>query len=192
MKFALYIEHAYVSIGSISTLLRETSRESAFADVLTEGLHISGSLEMAVKRARVRRESGSEGTSSRVTGSDDDGSAPSKKARKELTNDKRDSRQDTETATNGHEDSEDDVDPNDPVIAAHESRLADRLTTCAEAGVIETVTLTDFMCHEHLSIDLGPNMNFIIGHNGSGKSAILTAITGRSILNKHVELSDNF
>lgn len=33
------------------------------------------------------------------------------------------------------------------------------------------------MCHEFLKIDFGPKINFVIGHNGSGKSAILTAIT---------------
>lgn len=32
------------------------------------------------------------------------------------------------------------------------------------------------MCHERLTINLGPQTNFIIGHNGSGKSAILTGI----------------
>ncbi|KAF8250219.1 DEAD-domain-containing protein, partial [Wilcoxina mikolae CBS 423.85] len=32
-------------------------------------------------------------------------------------------------------------------------------------------------CHHYLSIPFGPFMNFIIGHNGSGKSAILTALT---------------
>lgn len=60
---------------------------------------------------------------------------------------------------------------------SYTGRATEQLTTCAEAGVIESVSLVDFMCHENLSIDLGPNMNFIIGHNGSGKSAILTAIT---------------
>ena len=33
------------------------------------------------------------------------------------------------------------------------------------------------MCHDHFSVELGPLMNFIVGKNGSGKSAILTAIT---------------
>jgi chromosome segregation ATPase len=32
-------------------------------------------------------------------------------------------------------------------------------------------------CHKYLIVHMGPLMNFIIGHNGSGKSAILTALT---------------
>ncbi|CAL1283206.1 unnamed protein product, partial [Larinioides sclopetarius] len=32
------------------------------------------------------------------------------------------------------------------------------------------------MCHENLTLSFEPHMNFIIGQNGSGKSAILTAI----------------
>lgn len=43
-------------------------------------------------------------------------------------------------------------------------------------GVIESVECQHFMCHNHLTITLGPLINFIVGHNGSGKSAVLTAI----------------
>ena len=44
-------------------------------------------------------------------------------------------------------------------------------------GVIEKISLTNFMCHDRLEVRPGPKLNFIIGHNGSGKSAVLTGIT---------------
>lgn len=47
----------------------------------------------------------------------------------------------------------------------------------AKAGVIESLVLRNFMCHEYFEIEFGPQLNFIIGRNGSGKSAILTGIS---------------
>ncbi|XP_011621369.1 structural maintenance of chromosomes protein 6B isoform X1 [Amborella trichopoda] len=44
------------------------------------------------------------------------------------------------------------------------------------AGIISKISLENFMCHSSLQIDLGEHVNFITGQNGSGKSAILTAL----------------
>ncbi|KAJ1325605.1 structural maintenance of chromosomes protein 6 [Microdochium nivale] len=44
-------------------------------------------------------------------------------------------------------------------------------------AIIESIECINFMCHVRLHCELGPLLNFIVGENGSGKSAILTAIT---------------
>lgn len=50
-------------------------------------------------------------------------------------------------------------------------------TEPSQAGVIEKISLKNFMCHDSFELTLGPQINFIIGRNGSGKSAILTGIS---------------
>ncbi|MCL7045553.1 hypothetical protein MKW94_011082 [Papaver nudicaule] len=52
--------------------------------------------------------------------------------------------------------------------ASHEPR--------SSAGIITKIHVENFMCHGHMDIQLGDAVNFITGQNGSGKSAILTAL----------------
>lgn len=44
------------------------------------------------------------------------------------------------------------------------------------AGTVLKMVLKNFMCHSYLEINFENNINFIIGKNGSGKSAILTGL----------------
>ncbi|TKY67999.1 Structural maintenance of chromosomes protein 6A [Spatholobus suberectus] len=44
------------------------------------------------------------------------------------------------------------------------------------AGIIKRLRLENFMCHSKHETDFGNHVNFITGQNGSGKSAILTAL----------------
>ncbi|RPD77418.1 P-loop containing nucleoside triphosphate hydrolase protein [Lentinus tigrinus ALCF2SS1-7] len=66
----------------------------------------------------------------------------------------------------------------------HEEIIRERLMNksktqggIAEMGIIESLEMHQFMCHKYLTFQLGPQINFIIGHNGSGKSAVLSALT---------------
>ncbi|KAH8264501.1 hypothetical protein KR038_009222 [Drosophila bunnanda] len=43
-------------------------------------------------------------------------------------------------------------------------------------GKVISMRLTNFMCHSNLFIEFGSNINFLVGNNGSGKSAVITAL----------------
>ncbi|POS76630.1 hypothetical protein DHEL01_v204967 [Diaporthe helianthi] len=61
-------------------------------------------------------------------------------------------------------------------LARQTNRPGD-LNHAAQNGILESIECINFMCHKRLHVPLGPLLNFIVGENGSGKSAVLTAIT---------------
>ncbi|XP_062323272.1 structural maintenance of chromosomes protein 6-like [Osmerus eperlanus] len=66
------------------------------------------------------------------------------------------------------EDNVDEVGPSQPLSLQK---------TVGEVGIVESITLRNFMCHSLLGpFTFGSNVNFVVGNNGSGKSAILTAL----------------
>ncbi|CAE6468016.1 unnamed protein product [Rhizoctonia solani] len=56
------------------------------------------------------------------------------------------------------------------------ARRAQKTGEIAEYGIIEKIELVNFMCHARTTVQFGPQINFVIGHNGSGKSAVLSGI----------------
>ncbi|KAG8381534.1 hypothetical protein BUALT_Bualt06G0131700 [Buddleja alternifolia] len=60
----------------------------------------------------------------------------------------------------------------DPRVFTDPTRRPNRL----QAGIISRIRLENFMCHSNLQIEFGDWINFVTGQNGSGKSAILTAL----------------
>jgi hypothetical protein len=78
-------------------------------------------------------------------------------------------------------DSEEDEDPDTTrqlgaIEAGKRYAVLNPMGRPAETGVIVKIYCENFMCHRKLSINLCPNVNFIHGQNGSGKSAILAAL----------------
>lgn len=58
-----------------------------------------------------------------------------------------------------------------------EDGLSQSQSVTGEVGIIESISLRNFMCHSLLGpFAFGPNVNFVVGNNGSGKSAVLTAL----------------
>ncbi|KAF7239463.1 Structural maintenance of chromosomes protein 6, partial [Varanus komodoensis] len=74
------------------------------------------------------------------------------------------------------EDRYDSDDEGEPSLLQSESNANSQLVS-GEVGIIERIQLKNFMCHSMLGpFNFGSNINFILGNNGSGKSAILTAL----------------
>jgi len=74
-------------------------------------------------------------------------------------------------------DEDNEYDEKNKEIISTRMKLNSSIKNISDIGTIESVELWNFMCHERLRIDFCPRINFVVGHNGSGKSAILTGIT---------------
>uniref|UniRef100_A0AAQ5ZT96 Structural maintenance of chromosomes protein 6 n=1 Tax=Amphiprion ocellaris TaxID=80972 RepID=A0AAQ5ZT96_AMPOC len=77
------------------------------------------------------------------------------------------------------EDGEDDenVADNDQEDVSLTRQLQCTSDVVSDAGIVESITLKNFMCHSLLGpFAFGSNVNFVVGNNGSGKSAVLTAL----------------
>ncbi|KAM7367887.1 hypothetical protein PAMP_014155 [Pampus punctatissimus] len=80
------------------------------------------------------------------------------------------------------EEEEEEGDENVDNVSDQEDPLLSTQMQCAskvvsDAGIVESITLKNFMCHSLLGpFTFGSNVNFVVGNNGSGKSAVLTAL----------------
>lgn len=75
------------------------------------------------------------------------------------------------------EEGDENVDGSDQDDALLSTQLLSAGDVVSDAGIVESITLKNFMCHSLLGpFAFGSNVNFVVGNNGSGKSAILTAL----------------
>ncbi|KAJ7132967.1 P-loop containing nucleoside triphosphate hydrolase protein [Mycena filopes] len=120
----------------------------------------------------------------RTADSDDEERAPPATNRRAANKGKarrRDEDDDDESESDNGDDTEEadrkfEEEHEDTIRAALESRRKVQ-GGIADHGIIENIEMHQFMCHKYLTFSFGPQINFIIGHNGSGKSAVLSAIT---------------
>ncbi|XP_069092072.1 structural maintenance of chromosomes protein 6 [Pleurodeles waltl] len=77
----------------------------------------------------------------------------------------------------GAEDSDDGAEDDVRQSQSYFDSSLNSISSTGEVGIIESISLKNFMCHSMLGpFQFGPNVNFVVGNNGSGKSAVLTAL----------------
>ncbi|KAJ7643937.1 P-loop containing nucleoside triphosphate hydrolase protein [Roridomyces roridus] len=120
----------------------------------------------------------------RTADSDEDEAPRATSSRRASKGKAKSRRRDEESDDDEDQDDDEEVEEKDEdereleadILASLESKRGTR-GGVADHGIIETIEMHQFMCHKFLTFTFGPQINFIIGHNGSGKSAVLSAIT---------------
>lgn len=120
---------------------------------------------MVIRKRKESEEEEDEEDEDDLESGDDDGQPSSKRAR-------------TGTQAGKETDTVDQIRKIGALQDAQHDKLRRKLNNggSTEGGLIRGIYLENFLCHTRLSFAFGPNMNFIIGHNGSGKSAVLTGL----------------
>lgn len=136
-------------VNAIESLqMTETNGKRRFPDVEDEFNHVKSIDVFSRLMSSQKRPRISQGTDS----NEDDVNSTKHKDQSDSESDS-----ESESDTGSEDDTEDDTLP-------------------ASAGILERLQLKNFMCHDSFELDLGPRLNFIVGRNGSGKSAIITGI----------------
>lgn len=87
--------------------------------------------------------------------------------------------EDAEPVNNGASYENDELDDDYSSISSLEDqetaveRMKNQDGHTARHGVVDRIELINFMCHKKLVIELGPRLNFVIGHNGSEYSVVM-------------------
>lgn len=168
-------EDDYDDVSSISTLTDESHLERRIGEIIDLEVFTEWPQR---KRARLSEQSNTnEDADSVLNISDEEESDVSSDDIDEEVPARRNN-----AAAEDEESADDDLGDLDDAAATQRVREryeknARRENHAADNAIIEELECRNFMCHAHLKIMIGPLINFIIGHNGSGKSAVLTALT---------------
>lgn len=111
---------------------------------------------------------------SRLDPNTDISASPSRRAAKrarviEQTSSEDDEPIDSQDSQDSQSDHSDEEDGEAAAVDADIVAMCDMLQQKSEGplGTIESIVLINFMCHERFEVKFGPNINFVIGENGS-------------------------
>jgi structural maintenance of chromosomes protein 6 len=85
-------------------------------------------------------------------------------------------RRNAETNGQVEQDDADEADYPEGVSQKIIQEITKLLENHVRSGKIQKMILKNFMCHSNMLVDFNKRVNLLVGNNGSGKSAVLTAL----------------